>query len=128
MPRTEIDYNKTVFFKLVCNDLNIDDCYVGSTTDFTSRKRQHKRNCTQEQSFSFNLPVYKFIREHGNWDNWSMIPIEQIALDNRLDVLKREREHIEALNNKIRHTVTSREVALVLGGLLDYLIKEKEGK
>ena len=108
MPRKEIDYNKTVFYKLVCNDLNIYDCYVGSTTDFTSRKRHHKRSCTQEQSFAFNLPVYKFIREHGNWDNWSMIPIEQIALDNKLDVLKREREHIEALKSTLNRQIPTR--------------------
>ena len=34
MPRKEIDYSKTVIYKIVCNDLNVKDVYVGHTTDF----------------------------------------------------------------------------------------------
>ena len=42
MPRKEIDYSKTVIYKIVCNDLNVKDVYVGHTTDFTKRKATHK--------------------------------------------------------------------------------------
>ncbi len=42
MPRNEIDYSKTIIYKIVCNDLTITDCYVGSTTDFKTRKAAHK--------------------------------------------------------------------------------------
>ena len=35
MPKSNCDYSRTVLYKTVCNDLNITDCYVGHTTDFT---------------------------------------------------------------------------------------------
>jgi hypothetical protein len=42
MPKENIDYSKTIIYKIVCKDVNIKDCYVGSTTNFTNRKGQHK--------------------------------------------------------------------------------------
>jgi len=42
MPRKIINYTNTIIYKIVCNDLNITDLYVGSTTDFTNRKYNHK--------------------------------------------------------------------------------------
>ena len=35
MPRKPIDYSKTHFYKIVCNDTEIKPVYVGHTTDFT---------------------------------------------------------------------------------------------
>jgi hypothetical protein len=35
MPKTNIDYSNSIVYKIVCNDLNILFCYVGSTTNFT---------------------------------------------------------------------------------------------
>lgn len=57
MPRKEIDYSKTVMYKIVCNDLTVKDCYVGSTTDFTNRKGQHKSCCINENLKNYNLKV-----------------------------------------------------------------------
>ena len=45
MPKTNIIYNNTIIYKIVCNDLNIKDLYVGHTTDFTKRKYKHRLNC-----------------------------------------------------------------------------------
>ena len=61
MPRKEIDYSKTVMYKIVCNDLRVKDLYVGHTTDFTKRKNGHKTNCFNVNSKLFNLKVYKCI-------------------------------------------------------------------
>ena len=96
MPRTPIDYSKTVFYKIVCNDLSITDCYIGHTTDFTKRKNRHKTNCYYETNARYHMRVYSFIRECGGWDNWSMIPIEEASCESVLDALRRERELIEA--------------------------------
>ena len=43
MPQKEVDYSKTVIYKIVCNDPLITDCYVGRTTNFTKRKLQHEQ-------------------------------------------------------------------------------------
>ncbi len=75
MPRTPIDYSKTVIYKIVCNDLSITDCYVGSTTDFTKRKCKHKSLCLKS-----DMKLYSFIRNNGNWENWAMLEIEKVSM------------------------------------------------
>ena len=44
MTRKAINYSKCVIYKIVCNDLNVTDLHIDSTTDFTKRKSQHKLN------------------------------------------------------------------------------------
>jgi hypothetical protein len=111
MPKKVIDYRKTIIYKIVCNDLNVKDCYVGSTTDFNERKYKHKSNCNNEQSNKYGYNVYKFIRENGNWCNWSMIEIEKYKAVDKLDALKRERYWIEQLNASLNNNIPSRTEA-----------------
>ena len=97
MPRTPIDYSKTVFYKIVCNDLSMKDCYIGHTTDFTKRKYNHKSDYFNEKRQNHSVPLYKCIREHGGWENWSIVPLEEACLSNIYDALRKEREYFEAL-------------------------------
>jgi hypothetical protein len=108
MPRKNVDYSKTVMYKIVSNDLNIRDCYVGSTTDFTKRKWAHKSNCANINGKHYNLKVYKFIRDNGNWENWSMVLIEMFPCTNHLESLQRERYWCENLNATLNSVVPSR--------------------
>ena len=39
MPRKEIDYTKTNFYKIVCKDLSVKDCYVGHTTILKTERK-----------------------------------------------------------------------------------------
>ena len=34
-----------MIYKIVCKDLSITPVYIGSTTDFTNRKYDHKSSC-----------------------------------------------------------------------------------
>jgi hypothetical protein len=108
MPRLPIDYSKTIFYRIVCNDLNIKDCYIGHTTNFIKRKQQHKCGCNNENNKSFNLKVYKFIRENGDWNNWSMIMIEQISCKNFNEACKLERKFIEEYNATLNIHIPTR--------------------
>ena len=45
MPLTNIDFSKTIMYKICCKNLNIIDIYVGHTTDFKKRKYCHKSDC-----------------------------------------------------------------------------------
>ena len=98
MPRINIDYSKTIIYKLVCNDLNINDLYVGSTTDFTERKYRHKYNSSSTSNKECHLKVYKFIRQNGGWANWSMIEVEKYPCKDGNEKRARERYWIETLN------------------------------
>ena len=96
-----MDYSKTIIYKIVSNDLNINDVYVGHTTNFIKRKAQHKSDCNNINSKRHNLKVYKTIRENGNWDNWLMIEIEKYPCNDINEATARERHYYELLNAKI---------------------------
>lgn len=101
MPRTNIDYNKTVIYKIVCNDLNITDVYIGSTTDFTKRKSCHKSRCNNEKSKYYNLKLYQTIRLNGGWVNYTMIEIEKYPCNDSNEARSKERYYFELLNTTL---------------------------
>jgi hypothetical protein len=101
MPRLPINYAKTIIYKLVCNDLNIIECYVGHTTDFTVRKKCHKNRCQNESDKKHNLKVYKTIRDTGGWENYSMVEIEKYPCKDSREARSKEREWYEILNSNL---------------------------
>ena len=101
MPKKNMDYSKTIIYKIVSNDLNINDVYVGHTTNFIKRKAHHKSHCNNINSKKHNLKVYKTIRENGNWDNWNMVEIEKYPCNDSNEACARERYYYELLNAKL---------------------------
>ena len=75
MPKTIINYNKSVIYKIQHHE-KLDLVYVGSTTDFTRRKAEHKRRCTNSYDRNHNTKLYKIIRDNGGWDAFKMIIIK----------------------------------------------------
>jgi hypothetical protein len=110
MPRLPIDYSKTIIYKIVCNDLNITDVYVGSTTDFIRRKGQHKTVCNNEKSKKYNLKVYQSIRQNGGWDNFTMIEIEKYPCNDSNEAHARERYYLELLNSTLNIQIPTRNI------------------
>ena len=97
MPKVEIDYSNTIFYKIFCKDPTIKDLYVGLTTNFVQRKHAHKQSCKNEKALNHNCKLYYAIRKAGGWDNWQM---EIIAFHNCADsyeARKKEQEYFEAL-------------------------------
>lgn len=111
MPRKPIDYSKTVIYKLVCNDIEVTDVYVGSTTSMVKRKNKHKCACNTTHSKKRNLKIYKIIRNNGGWSNWTMILIENYPCKNKLEASARERHWFELLNATMNTQVPSRTQA-----------------
>ena len=95
------------FYKIVCKDENIKDCYVGKTTNLNKRIRNHKSKCNNVKSAEYNYKLYQFIRENGNIDNWNIIEIEKNEYDNK-DSSIRERYWIEELNANLNCRIPSR--------------------
>lgn len=110
MPRKPIDFSRTVIYKIVCNDLNISDCYVGHTINFIKRKNAHKTDCCNSNSPNYNLQLYQFIRVHGGFDNWSMIEIEKYPCTDVYEACKRERYWFEELKATLNKQVPSRTI------------------
>ena len=97
MPKTIMDYSKTIMYKIVCKDLIVKDCYVGHTTDMTKRKHAHKFACNNAKDKSYNTKLYKIIRENSGWDNWTMLLVEKFPCETKHEACKRERELYEQL-------------------------------
>jgi hypothetical protein len=85
-----MDYSKTIIYKIVSNDLNIKEVYVGSTVNFTRRKHAHKIVCNDVNSKEYNEKKYQFIREHGGFDNWSMYEVEKYPCKDKNEAHARE--------------------------------------
>ena len=101
MPKTPMDYSKTIIYKIVCNDLNVKECYVGHTINMTKRKYSHKSLCHNEKNKDHNLKIYQIIRENGGWENWSMLLVEKFPCKDKHEACKREREVYEELGAKM---------------------------
>jgi hypothetical protein len=101
MPRLAINYSKTLIYKLCCLEQNINDIYIGHTTDFTKRKYGHKSICCNSNNKHYNLKVYQTIRENGGWENWNMIQIEEYPCKNNREAESREKYWIKELNSAL---------------------------
>ena len=108
MPRKAVDYSNTIIYKIVCNDLNITDVYVGHTTDFTKRKNKHKSRCNNENDKNRNYKVYQIIRQNGGGDNWTMIETEKYCCKDGNEATARERYWYETLNGNMNNNVPNR--------------------
>ena len=105
---TEMTNRLGLIYKIVCNDLNITDTYVGSCQAFRARKHKHKSNCNNSNDKAYNFNVYQFIRSHGGWDNFSMIQIENVLFSQKRELLARERYWIETLKATLNKNVPGR--------------------
>jgi hypothetical protein len=92
-----------IIYKIVCNDLNIKNTYVGSTTNFTKRKYNHK----QMSKKITNRKLYQNICENGGWENWTMLQLETIDCS-KPEALLKEREWYEKLNAELNMLIPSR--------------------
>jgi len=113
MPKNNINYSNTIIYKIVCNDLNINDLYIGSTTDFYNRKSNHKSKCNSENDKNYNSNIYKCIRANGGWNNWTMSEIEKFPCKDSLEARSRERywcEQFHATLNSNKPYLTVNEI------------------
>jgi hypothetical protein len=82
--------NKYYFYNLICKDSNVKFIYVGSTHNLSARKMSHKKRCCDSSDEYYNLNVYKTIRQHGGWENWTFTIID--TLDNLTEDQSKEKE------------------------------------
>jgi len=103
-----VNYKKGLIYKLCCDDTNIKEEYVGSTVDFTERKRCHKKSCNSPDRIEYNYNVYKFIRKNGGFENWSMVLVEKYPCNDKRELETRERYWIEKLKCKLNCKIPQR--------------------
>lgn len=96
-----VNYMNTVIYQIRCKNTDVIDTYVGHTTNKKSRTNEHKYNCSNENSKSYNVYLYSFIRDNGGWDNWELITIEEYPCNLKKEALSRENYYIHHLNSTL---------------------------
>jgi hypothetical protein len=114
-------------YKLCCLDPEVKDIYVGSTRSFRQRKNMHKHNCNTPTDKAYNFYVYQFIREHGGFQNWSMISIFTGEFETKHEMHRKEREYIEELKASLNKQLPTRTMKeRYLDNREEVLLKTKE--
>lgn len=95
-------------YKLCISDGSLSECYVGSTINPKQRKWLHKSACTNENRNGHDLYVYKFIRENGGFENWTMHILEEFQNIDKTELRKMERKWIEQLKPALNKYLPAR--------------------
>jgi len=104
-------YQNSIIYKLChCSDLENENIYIGSTTNFRNRKNGHKSKCNNIKVKGYDIPVYQFIRDNGGWNEWQMLPIEVFPCNDKKELEVRERHHIELLKPKLNKIIPTRTI------------------
>jgi len=103
-------YNNSIIYIIKCKDETIKDCYIGSTINFKRRKYHHKSRCYNENSKSFNLKVYKFIRDNNGWDNFYFDILENVNCNTRKELCKLEGEYIKLYKPSLNTNIEGRTI------------------
>jgi hypothetical protein len=102
MPRSPIDYSKTIIYKLVHKeDYDNANIYIGSTINFIVRKNKHKYCCNNETNPFYNQVKYQYIRNNGGWDCFNMIEVEKYPCNDKREVEAREQYWISYFNTNL---------------------------
>ena len=87
MPRGDVDYQKGLIYTIRSRD----SIYVGSTTNFTNRKNNHKTNLKKKQ-----LKLYQTIIE--NDFEWDMKPYQLFPCNHKVELQIQEEKIRQTLN------------------------------
>ena len=109
MPKIPIDYDNTQIYKLVHkDDLENENVYVGHTTNWTQRKKEHKSSISSLNPRKNSIKLYQFIRDHGGWDKLIMVWLEDFPCGGKHEACARERYWYEHYNCKLNSQVPNR--------------------
>ena len=113
MTKLPINYSKSVIYKIVCKNPEIEDFYIGSTTNLTQRKYTHKQSVYKENHRSYLFYKSLFMRENGGWENFEFIVLEHCKdITNAQELRLREREWFDKLKptlNKLKPSISIEE-------------------
>ena len=95
------DYKNGMIYKLICNDISITENYIGSCCDYNKRKGNHEYDCYNINRPHYNQYKYRFIRENGGIDNWSMIIIKQFPCNSKRELECEETVQMDLLGGEL---------------------------
>lgn len=82
-------------YKIFCKSNLCKSVYIGSSKNFITRIDRHRTNTHNQNSRKYNYKLYKTIRDNGDWDNWSIEPLETFEMIDDIELLKKENDYID---------------------------------
>jgi len=105
-----MDYSKTELYMLSHNVDKNKDVYIGHTTNWKNRKREHSYNTRCISSKKYYIKKYVYIRDNDGWENWSMELIETYPCLSFYEATKRETYWVKFYNAKLNQTTPQRDI------------------
>ena len=95
-PEDEYILTDYIMYKICPKNKDLNYCYIGQTTNFTNRKRQHIKNTvTESDKKHYHLKHYETIRQNGGWNEWEIVELEKFNGKTKLEARMREQELIK---------------------------------
>lgn len=101
LEKKQRDYSKSIIYKISCKDLTISFTYIGSTSNFYNRKALHKSDYYNVSSPRYKLPIYEFMRNNGDFNNFVIVLIEEFCCENKRQLEQREQYWKEIYGDNI---------------------------
>ena len=96
MPKEPIKYENTIIYKIVCLEPDINNKYIGYTSDIIRRKYYHKVKSMDPKNNKYKL--YHFINQHGGFNNFDIIEIRKYPCMNNNEAKAQQYKYIKLLN------------------------------
>lgn len=93
-------YDNFTIYKIYQKEVP-DIIYIGSTTNFSQRKSNHKKYCINKVSKKYKYPLYQYIRGCGGWDKFNMEIVEKYPCKTKTEGLLKEKEMIDLYKAKL---------------------------
>lgn len=108
---------KWVIYQISCKIDTIKDTYIGCSTDYYKRKKQHENNSRKLTDNS--QYVHYFINENGGTSLWNISIIDNCKnIKTRQELFNREKEYIKLYQPTLNRTIT--ELSKELSERSDY--------
>lgn len=84
-----VNYQNSVIYMICCDDLNVRKFFMMYTTNVQNTSCLFKANCIHNYAQSYYSPMYRYIRNHGGYENWSIVIVEEFPCDDLIDLRER---------------------------------------
>ncbi len=102
------NYNQCYVYKISSKNKNIQQCYIGSTTNIKKRLYNHRCSANNENHNNYNMELYKFIRFHGGFDSFNFEILEELSCQNKKELHTIEKNYIIQNNNVLNLKIPTR--------------------
>tara|TARA_R110002153_G_scaffold95852_1_gene229875 strand:- start:229 stop:747 length:519 start_codon:yes stop_codon:yes gene_type:complete len=82
-------------YEIKSMDTSITGTYIGSCWDMKDRLRRHADSCYNENNKDYNYPVYKYIRENGDFHTFTMRVIDSGECEDLTELVCGEQFYID---------------------------------